>query len=107
MKYELYNSFADLKLLDTVFLNRGFNIGDIEHYLNTTDKDLYPLNLLDNLEQGALLLLEHIYNNKKIFIQCDSDADGFTSSAFLINYLYSIFPDYCKTNLGYRLHEGK
>lgn len=107
MKYELYNSFADLKLLDTVFLNRGFNIGDIEHYLNTTDEDLYPLNLLDNLEQGALLLLEHIYNNKKIFIQCDSDADGFTSSAFLINYLYSIFPDYCKTNLGYRLHEGK
>lgn len=53
------------------------------------------------------MLLKHIKNNDKIFIQVDSDCDGFTSSAILINYLNCLFPHFVQTNITYRLHEGK
>lgn len=42
----------------------------------------------------------------KTFVQVDSDADGYTSSALLLNYLYDINPNYAE-NIIYRLHEGK
>ena len=51
--------------------------------------------------------MKHIKNNDKIFIQVDSDCDGFTSSAILINYLNCLFPHFVQTNISYRLHEGK
>ena len=38
------------------------------------------------------MLAKHIVNQDKIFIQVDSDADGFTSAAALINYLNMRFP---------------
>ena len=53
------------------------------------------------------MLMKHIKNNDKIFIQVDSDCDGFTSSAILINYLNCLFPHFVQTNISYRLHEGK
>lgn len=37
----------------------------------------------------------------------DSDADGFTSSAILINYLHDLFPAWVENNLTYILHTGK
>ena len=53
------------------------------------------------------MLIQHISNNDKIFIQVDSDCDGFTSAACLINYLYYIFPNYTKNNIIYNIHQGK
>lgn len=38
---------------------------------------------------------------------CKSDADGFTSSAILINYLHDLFPAWVENNLTYILHTGK
>lgn len=37
----------------------------------------------------------------------DSDCDGFTSSAVLMNYIYRINPEYVVHNVKYLLHEGK
>ena len=37
----------------------------------------------------------------------DSDADGFTSSALLLNYLNRLFPKWTQKNITYVLHEGK
>lgn len=36
-----------------------------------------------------------------------SDADGYTSAAVLINYLYSLFPAFVKNHISYRIHDGK
>ena len=106
MNYKVINpKLNDTGLIYTIFQNRG--VYDIYRYLHTTDEDLFPYTELNNLEQAGLILLSHIYENKKIFIQCDSDADGFTSSAILINYLNKVFPNYTPTHLGYRLHDGK
>lgn len=37
----------------------------------------------------------------------DADADGFTSSALLLNYLHVLFPDWVENYVSYRLHTGK
>ena len=53
------------------------------------------------------MLIRHIFQEDKIFVQIDSDADGYTSSAVLINYLNSLFPGIAQNNISYRVHEGK
>lgn len=53
------------------------------------------------------MLIKHIANNDDIFIQIDSDTDGYTSSAVLINYLNCLFPYYVQNHITYRVHEGK
>jgi single-stranded-DNA-specific exonuclease len=53
------------------------------------------------------MLISHIAQGDKIFIQVDSDCDGYTSSALIINYLNSLFPGFTQNNISYRLHEGK
>ena len=45
--------------------------------------------------------------NDKILVQIDSDCDGYTSSAVLINYLHTLFPGFVENNITYRFHEGK
>ena len=93
--------------IQTIFKNRGFFIDDIPHYLNTTDEDILPPQLLDNIEEGAEILLDCIQNFKKAFIIPDVDADGFTSAAILINYLSIIAPKWTKEYLTYEINEGK
>ena len=94
-------------LVEQVFYNRGFKLEDIEHYLHTTDEDVLNPLLLENMEKGAKMLIQHIANKDKIFIQVDSDCDGFTSAAILINYLNCLFPSYTQNNVCYRIHTEK
>ena len=63
--------------------------------------------MIMNIEEGVKMLIRHISQENKIFIQIDSDADGYTSSSLLINYLNSLFPGYTQNNIYYRVHEGK
>ena len=62
--------------------------------------------LLDNMEAAAQLVYVccHTESFKNIFVQVDSDADGYTSSSILIRYLKRRFPD---CNIQWRLHKGK
>ena len=61
----------------------------------------------EKLSAAAALLSKIISNNNKCLVIVDSDADGFTSSAILINYLHDLFPAWVETNLDYRVHDGK
>jgi len=80
---------------------------DIYHFLHTTSKDeLSPLDL-DNICAGANMLATHIYNNDKIFIQVDCDADGYSSAAIMINYLHCLFPYYVENYIVYNIHDAK
>lgn len=98
---------ADLSAVERVLTNRGIALENIDHYLHTTDDDILDPMLLDNVEQGAKMLIKHISANDKVFLQVDSDYDGFSSSAALINYLNMLFPAFTQNNIRYRLHEGK
>ena len=96
-----------MTVIEQVLLNRGIQIQDLRHYLNTTDADILDPSMINNIQEGAKLLVHHIFKNSKIFIQVDSDTDGYTSAALLINYLNSLFPGYTQNNISYRVHEGK
>ena len=63
--------------------------------------------MIDRLEDGVKMLISHISQGHKIFIQVDSDCDGYTSAATLINYLNRLFPGFVQNNISYRLHEDK
>ena len=93
--------------VEQVLVNRGIKFEDIPHYLNTTDTDILNPNLIAHIKDGAKILVQHISQNDKIFIQIDSDCDGYTSAALLMNYLYCLFPGFVQNNIYYRVHEGK
>lgn len=89
-----------------IFINRGFEEKDISSYMSVAEEDLIDPLLLDNIVEGAKILVSHLSKESKIFIQIDPDADGFTSAAFLINYLIRIAPS-TRNRVTYRFHEGK
>jgi len=59
------------------------------------------------MQEGVKMLIKHIYADDIIFIQSDSDCDGYTSAAFLINYLHRLFPTFVENKLKYRVQDGK
>ena len=106
MEYQLINPRRPgTSAIEQVLLNRG--IEDVRHYLNTVDTDiLSPLDL-DNMEKGAKMLVSHIARKSKVLVIIDSDCDGYTSSALLINYLNNLFPAFVQNNISYKPHTGK
>ena len=110
MKYKLLRSeyeHENLTVKERILTNRGIDLYAVEHYLHTTDDDILEPSLLKNIEEGAKMLIKHIAQGDKVLIQVDTDADGYTSAAVLINYLYRLFPAFVLNNLSYRIHTGK
>ena len=95
--------------VEQVLLNRGIPLSSVNHYLNTSDNDILEaaIYLGQELMEGTSMLIKHINAGHKIMIQIDSDCDGFTSTAHLLNYLYCLFPGFVQNNICYRLHTGK
>lgn len=103
MRYKLIgvNDYL-INPIQTILNNRG--VKDIEKFLNLDESVVNDWSLLKNIHRAVECLLTHIEANGNIFVQVDSDADGYTSSAILINYLKSIFPN---INIKWELQEGK
>lgn len=89
-------------VISTVLNNR--NIENLELFLspnNSNDSD--PMEFL-NADLGRELLMSHIEKGNKIVILVDADADGYTSSATLYQYIKDIAPN---ADVDYIVHEGK
>ena len=97
----------ELSAVEQVLFNRGTSPENVEHYLNTTDADILNPSLIMNVREGAQMLITHVAQNDKVLIQIDSDCDGYTSAAALINYLNCLFPGFVQNNVFYRIHTGK
>lgn len=93
--------------VERVLSNRGILPQEINHYLNTTDNDILDPTLIDNIEDGAKILVKHMAQNDNVLMIVDCDADGYTSSALLLNYLNYYFPGFVQNNIYYRIHSGK
>ena len=107
MKYKLIaKPNKNYSPMQQILVNRGIDVKDIEHYLKTSDADILNPVLLDNMEEGVKRLVSTIKNQEKIFLIVDCDADGFTASAALVNYIYKVFPS-AMDLLSIQLHEGK
>lgn len=108
MKYNLIaEPNENYSAYQQILVNRGIDPKEIEHYLKTQDSDILDELLLDNIKEAAACLIKHIRERNKIFIQVDSDCDGYTASATLINYLYKQFPSIIGDILSIRVHDGK
>lgn len=109
MEYKLIAPRIDgTTLLEQILLNRGFkNRQDINHYLTVDENDLINPLLLDNMCEGVKLLIKHIDLKSNTLIVVDSDCDGYTSSAILMNYLNRFFPSWVQNHIYYFIHSGK
>ena len=110
MKYKLISkNNPRLKPIEQVLINRGIPYTELQSYLNTTDDDINSPLLLgeENLMAAATAIITAINNNQKAKIIVDSDCDGYTSSAILLNYLYELFPSWIENNVEWILHNGK
>lgn len=108
MNYQLIAPrVPSMSMVEQVLTNRGIKLAEVSHYLHTTDNDILDPATITNIQAGARMLIKHISQNDKVFIQVDSDCDGYTSAATLINYLNRLFPGFVQNNVSYRVHEGK
>ena len=111
MEYQLITPEFPLKksatVVERVLANRGINPDNTKHYLNTNDKDILDPSTIANIKDGAKMLIKHVSQNDKVLVQIDSDCDGYTSAAVLINYLNCLFPGFVQNNIFYRIHTGK
>lgn len=96
-----------MSVVEQVFVNRGIAANEVNHYLNTSVADVIDPATITNIEAGAKMLVSHIAQNHKVMVQIDSDCDGFTSAAVLINYLNCLFPGFVQNNVFYRPHTNK
>ena len=110
MEYQLITPripLQNLSAVERVLTNRGIALAEIEHYLHTTDDDILSPKLIKNIHEGAQMLIKHIAQNDDVLVQIDSDCDGFTSAATLLNYLNCLFPGFVQNHIYYRIHTGK
>ena len=68
------------------------------------EDNLSPL-LLNNIERAAKMLVSHL-DDDVIMVQVDSDCDGYTSSALLLNYIHARFPSIIDKFV-YKFHNDK
>ena len=110
MKIRLYSKpIKEFSPEIQVCLNRGIEPQNINKYLNNSFDNINPPEAFGEelLKSGVKMLIKHIADNHDVVIIVDSDVDGWTSSALLINYLYECFPAWTETHLFWVLHEGK
>lgn len=112
MKFQLITN--DLNPLSTpiveyILTNRNIPKEEMYHYLNTTDKDINSPLLFggETLVNAARTLIKNIQEENKCLLIIDSDCDGYTSAAILINYLYDFAPSWVNNNLDWFIHSGK
>ena len=103
MRFELIknNLSPFASTVELVLNNRGIKSENIFHYLNTTDEDINSPLLFgrERLAAAARTLIKNIQAEKDCLVIVDSDCDGYTSSAILINFLYDLFPAWVQKSL--------
>ncbi|WP_291567106.1 MULTISPECIES: DHH family phosphoesterase [unclassified Clostridium] len=97
-----YEKLKEDELLDILLKQRG--VQDTKRFLHVSEGDVLDGTLLKNMQEGLEMLDKHINNNSKILIIVDSDADGYTSSGLIYQYIKNI-----KSNIEveFAIHKGK
>ena len=105
LKVNHIDKYSD-SYIENYLMTLGIAKDNISSFINqprNEDED-NPFNL-DNINEAIKTAKEICeQSNAKVFIQVDSDCDGYTSSAILIQYLKRRFPN---ISIQYRLHNGK
>lgn len=76
-----------------LLMARGINQYDLESYLSPDKGLMYNYKGLDNIDIATATLKKHIDKDSNIFIQVDSDMDGFSSAALMYLYIKKLNPE--------------
>ena len=87
-------------VLETILHTAG--VKDIEKFLHPSKSDTFDPFLFRNMKKGLKLLHDNIKG--KIFIKVDCDVDGFTSAAYIRQFIQKIAPE---VEIEYRLDFNK
>ena len=102
MKTRLVNDNFKNHYVDQLLKSRG--VKDVYKYYEPTADCLQSPRDLENIAQGASLLIDVVNKGEKMLLVVDSDNDGFTSATIMHNYLKDWKPE-CQ--IDYVLHDGK
>ena len=103
MKVNLVNENFTEDYLANLLKTRG--VTNVSQYISPDDSCLNSPNLLDNINEGCLLLEKTLnLEDSKILLVVDCDVDGFTSAAIVWNYISAIAP---QQYMDFILHEHK
>lgn len=91
----------DGDIISTILKNR--KIEDVDLFLNPEKRELDSFKLT-NMLQGAEILLAHLMIENHIGILVDPDADGFSSSSIIYQYIKKIAPE---VKISFFLHDNK
>lgn len=105
MRYKTYVDKTYPTAIEQVLYGRG--ITDIDAWLKANMNDVESWNVFDDIEKAVYKLTFAIKDNWDTCIIVDCDVDGYTSAAILINFLYSLYPDWVNEHLIYLHHTGK
>ena len=106
LKWKLKKNSIDpfsFSFLDDYLKNLGIRNTEsfIQHPIFTDEETFWNL---ENIQEACKMLFEGFMDNKKFFMQVDSDADGYTSSAIFYGFFKKLFPH---AKLEWRLHDAK
>ena len=110
MKYKLIKPINEnYSTIEQILTNRNIKHEDIKQYLNTTDENVSSFNAFgkEALWKAFCARGTCIAEDQKALVIVDSDCDGYTASALLINYLYDLFPAWVQNKLSWFIHSGK
>ena len=114
MIYKLFNE-PTLGTMRQILYNRGIQTKEEQDkWINASWKDInspYTFGK-EKVKHALKLMTEAIFDNKEIYILVDCDADGFTSAAIIMNYIFESYhhiPEVSsiKDRLHYILHTDK
>lgn len=94
-------------LLEQILHNRGLTQEEMQRYITPNVSECFTPGSFENIFDAASLLIKTLVHQEKIHIQVDSDCDGYTSSAVLLNYLHRVFPASVENLISYNLHSDK
>ena len=113
MRYKFIGEYEDAQHpINQVLINRG--IKDVSKWVAADEENINsPWAFGEEKVRHAIkLMMFAALHDNEIYVLVDCDADGFTSAAIIINYLYTIYKDMpgispIKDRIHYILHTGK
>lgn len=108
MQYTLINPIKrNERLITQILLNRGIPNEQLQSYLEVSAAQEFFPTMLDNINAAVAMLQKHLAKpTGRIYVQVDSDFDGYSSAALLLNYIYKLVPS-AISKFYYGLHETK
>ena len=108
MKYKLYKDIIpEYSALQQILYNRGIPIEKQQQWLNAGWDEINDWQLFDLMESAVKRVYDAVQNEENVQVVVDCDTDGYTSSAILTNYLFTLYPDWTHFHLSHTLHKGK